>query len=129
MPTWKKYVSFLSCFWPNIYFPCGLIFSFYSSYIWAYLKACYPYILQVLSINKIESLNFFFFFDNLEVISPLTHPHNPPGAPEREFKFLFGSLKNSLNLSVILWRSSRLINRIPITDCGVLTYTKVLTSI
>ena len=24
----------------------------------AYLKACYPYILQVLSIYKIESLNF-----------------------------------------------------------------------
>ena len=24
----------------------------------AYLKACYPYILQVLSINKIESFNF-----------------------------------------------------------------------
>ena len=28
----KKYVSFLSCFWPNIYFPCGRICSFYSSY-------------------------------------------------------------------------------------------------
>ena len=54
----KKYVSFLSCFWPNIYFPCNRIFSLYSSYFWAYLKACYPYILQVLSINKIESLNF-----------------------------------------------------------------------
>ena len=24
----------------------------------AYLKACYPYILQVLNINKIESFNF-----------------------------------------------------------------------
>ena len=24
----------------------------------AYLKACYPYILQVLSINKIKSFNF-----------------------------------------------------------------------
>ena len=50
-------VSFL-VFWPNIYFPCGLIFSFYSSYFWAYLKACCPCILQVLSINKIENLNF-----------------------------------------------------------------------
>ena len=54
----KKYVSFLSCFWPNIYFPYGRIFSLYFSYFWAYLKACYPYILEVLSINKIESLNF-----------------------------------------------------------------------
>ena len=45
-------------FWSNIYFPCRRIFSFYSSYFLAYLKACYPYILQVLSINKIKSLNF-----------------------------------------------------------------------
>ena len=27
-------------------------------FFWAYLKSCYPYILQVLSINKIESFNF-----------------------------------------------------------------------
>ena len=49
---------FLFFFWPNIYFPCSQIFSFYYSCCWAYLKVCYPYILQVLSINKIESLNF-----------------------------------------------------------------------
>ena len=36
----------------------GKIFSFFSLYFWAYLKACYPYFLQVLSINKIESFNF-----------------------------------------------------------------------
>ena len=49
---------FLFFFLSNIYFPCSQIFSFYYSYFWAYLKVCYPYILQVLSINKIESLNF-----------------------------------------------------------------------
>ena len=36
----------------------GKIFSFFSLYFWAYLKACYPFIIQVLSINKIESFNF-----------------------------------------------------------------------
>ena len=49
---------FLSFFWPNIYFPCSQIFSFYYSYFWAYLMVCYSYILHVLSINKIKSLNF-----------------------------------------------------------------------
>ena len=37
---------FLSSFRPNIYFPYGFIFSFYSSYFLTYLKACYPYILD-----------------------------------------------------------------------------------
>ena len=44
----KKYVSFLSSFRPIIYFSYGFIFSFYSSYfVLAYLKACYPYIMQI----------------------------------------------------------------------------------
>ena len=38
------FVSFLSSFRSIIYFPYGFIF--YSSYFLAYLKACYPYILD-----------------------------------------------------------------------------------
>ena len=50
-------VSFL-VFGKISYFPCGKIFSFFSSYFWAYLKAFYPYILQIKKLIKIESLSF-----------------------------------------------------------------------
>ena len=65
----KKYVSFLSCFWANIYFPCGRNFSFYSSYFFDIFIGLLSLHSEVYALIKLRvSISLWFFKELFELI-------------------------------------------------------------